>query len=220
MRTFDTPTPITAVLNLPAGRVQLIAADRTDTTVEVRPGNASKSRDTKAAAQTTIEFADGVLRVDLAVKNQYFSPSGAVEVTIQLPTGSKVETTADVTEFRAVGRLGDVSVNGAYSGAKIDEADTVRLAAYSGDVTVGRLRGDADISTQKGDLQITEAANGTVTLRTMAGDISVGAARGVSATLDAGTRYGRISNSLKNDGAADLTIHASTDYGDITAQSR
>ncbi|WP_327293493.1 hypothetical protein [Streptomyces sp. NBC_01198] len=48
----------------------------------------------------------------------------------------------------------------------------------------------------------------------------VGAARGVSATLDAGTSYGRIDNALKNaDGAADLTIRATTAYGDITARS-
>ena len=61
---------------------------------------------------------------------------------------------------------------------------------------------------------------GTVVLRTEAGDISVGAAAGVSASLDAGTTYGRIHNALKNtDGAADLDIHATTAYGDITARS-
>ncbi|MCF1509512.1 hypothetical protein LZ604_18215, partial [Streptomyces glomeratus] len=61
----------------------------------------------------------------------------------------------------------------------------------------------------------------TVTLRTEHGGISVGAARGVSASLDAGTAYGRIHNALKNtDGdAAGLNIHATTAYGDITARS-
>jgi hypothetical protein len=41
MQTFVTPAPISAVLDTPAGRVQLIAADRPDTTVEVRPANAA-----------------------------------------------------------------------------------------------------------------------------------------------------------------------------------
>jgi hypothetical protein len=50
--------------------------------------------------------------------------------------------------------------------------------------------------------------------------VSVDAAAGVSASLDAGTSYGRIHNSLKNtEGAAALTIHATTAYGDITARS-
>ncbi|GAB3959002.1 hypothetical protein GCM10029978_005160 [Actinoallomurus acanthiterrae] len=56
-------------------------------------------------------------------------------------------------------------------------------------------------------------------LRTQSGDISVTAATGVSASLDAGTSYGRITNSLKNDGAAELDIHATTSHGDITARS-
>lgn len=56
-------------------------------------------------------------------------------------------------------------------------------------------------------------------LRTRSGDISVAVAAGVSATLDAGTDYGRVSNSLKNDGAAELDIRAATSHGDITARS-
>ena len=49
---------------------------------------------------------------------------------------------------------------------------------------------------------------------------ALAAASGVSASLDAGTVSGRIHNALKNtDGAADLNIHATTAYGDITARS-
>ncbi|MGW2948111.1 hypothetical protein ACWDAF_41655, partial [Streptomyces sp. NPDC001226] len=61
MQRFDTPAPVSAVLDIPAGRIRLIAADRADTVVEVLPVDASKGRDVKAAEQTTVEFADGVL---------------------------------------------------------------------------------------------------------------------------------------------------------------
>ena len=60
---------------------------------------------------------------------------------------------------------------------------------------------------------------GTVVLATRMGDVSIGAATGVSAALDAGTTYGRIRNTLKNDGAAELDIRATTSHGDITARS-
>jgi hypothetical protein len=33
MQYFDTPAPVSAVLDIPAGRIHLIAADRADTTV-------------------------------------------------------------------------------------------------------------------------------------------------------------------------------------------
>ncbi|GAA3142074.1 DUF4097 family beta strand repeat-containing protein [Planomonospora alba] len=222
MQKFDTPAPVATVLDIPAGHIRLIAADRTDTTVEVLPADASKSRDVKAAEQTVVTYGDGVLRIHAREpKNQLFGPSGSIEVTVQLPAGSRIEAKAASAELRGVGRLGDVSFTGAQGTVKLDEAASAHLTLQSGDVSVGRLGGPARISTQKGDLRVTEAVHGTVTLRTEHGDISVGAARGASASLDAGTTYGRIHNALTNtDGAAaGLNIHATTAYGDITARS-
>ncbi|MFC5746043.1 DUF4097 family beta strand repeat-containing protein [Actinomadura rugatobispora] len=219
MQKFATPAPIAAVLEIPAGRVQFIAADRADTAVEVLPADASKGRDVKMAEQTTVESADGVLRIEAPAKNQYRGPSGAIEVTVKLPAGSRVGVKAVSTELRGVGRLGDVAFEGAYRQIKLDEAASVRLTAIDGDVEVGRLGGPAEISTTRGDIRIAEAVGGTVVLRTQSGDISVGAAAGVSASLDAGTGHGRVSNGLKNDGTAELDIHATTSHGDIDARS-
>ncbi|MGW2210780.1 DUF4097 family beta strand repeat-containing protein [Streptomyces sp. NPDC001781] len=219
MQRFDTPAPIAAVLDVPAGRVQVIAATRTDTVVEVLPMNASKNRDAKAAEAASVEYLDGVLRIGVPVKTQYFGSSGSVEVTVRLPAGSRIEGKAAATEFRGVGRLGDVVFDGAYQRIKIDEAASVHLTAVDGAVEVGRLGGPARISTQRGDIKIAEALRGTVTLNTHQGDISVGAAHGVSASLDAGTSQGRVSNSLRNDGTPVLDIHATTSQGDITARS-
>jgi DUF4097 and DUF4098 domain-containing protein YvlB len=220
MDTFTTPAAISAVLNIPAGRVQVIAADRADTTVEVRPANASKARDVQTAEQTEVTYADDVLRVQTAEpKNGLVGHSGAVEVTVQLPAGSHVEATSAGSELRGVGRLGDVVVEGAYHQIKIDEATSVRLSALDGDVEVGRLGGPAQISTQRGDIRVNEATHGTVVLDTQSGSISINAAAGVSASLDAGISRGRVSNSLKNDGATQLDIRATTMQGDITAKS-
>ncbi|MFJ3822291.1 DUF4097 family beta strand repeat-containing protein [Streptomyces nodosus] len=220
MQKFDTPAPISAVLDIPAGRVQFIAADRADTTVEVLPADPSRSRDTKAAEQTTVAYADGVLRITASAPgSRSFGPSGSLEVTVQLPAGSRIEARAAATELRGVGRLGDVAFEGAYRQIKIDEAASVRLTAVDGDVEVGRLGGPADISTARGDIRITEAVRGSVVLRTQSGDIAVAAAAGVSATLDAGTDHGRVSNALKNDGTPALDIRATTSHGDITARS-
>ncbi|KMS84858.1 MULTISPECIES: DUF4097 family beta strand repeat-containing protein [Streptomyces] len=220
MQKFDTPAPISAVIDIPAGRVQFIASDRADTTVEVLPADPSKGRDTKAAEQTTVTYADGVLRITApAAGNQLFGPSGSLEVTVQLPAGSGVEGKAGGAELRGVGRLGDVAFDGAYRRIKVDEAASVRLTAVDGDVEVGRLNGSADISTARGDIRISEAAHGTVVLRTQSGDISVAAADGVSATLDAETGRGRVDNALRNDGTAALAIRATTSQGDISARS-
>ena len=217
-----TPAPVSVVLDVPAGRIRFIAADRADTTVEVLPADASKGRDVKAAEQTMVEYREGVLRIEAAeAKNRVLGTSGSVEVTVHLPAGSRVEAKAVAAELRGVGRLGDVTFEGAQASVELDETASARLAVLAGDVAVGRLGGPAEISTQKGDITIAEALRGTVALSTQAGDIVVGAARGVSASLDAGTTLGRIDNSLRNSAGAavGLTIHATTAHGDITARS-
>ncbi|MET7993887.1 DUF4097 family beta strand repeat-containing protein [Amycolatopsis sp. NPDC005232] len=220
MQKFTTTAPISAFVTIPAGRVQFIAADRTDTAVEVRPADASKARDVKVAEQTTVSFADGVLRIEATAKNQMLGASGSIEVTVQLPADSRVSGSAASADFRGAGRLGEVSFEGSHGAIKVDEAAGLRLSTQAGDVSVGRLNGPASITTGKGNIDIAEAVRGSVVLRTSAGDVSVGAAPGVSASLDAGTSYGRVRNSLQNAGGlADLTIEATTEYGDINARS-
>ncbi|KQX65101.1 DUF4097 family beta strand repeat-containing protein [Streptomyces sp. Root1310] len=220
MHKFPTPAPIAAVLDIPAGRIRFIAADRADTTVEVLPADASNSRDAKAAEQVGVAYDGGVLRIEAPAQNRILGNSGSIEVTVQLPADSRVEAKAASAEFRGVGRLGDVVIEDSHGAIKLDEAASAHLTLLAGDVTVGRLNGPAEIGTKKGDIRIAEAVRGTLVLRTEAGDVSVRAARGVSASLDAGTGHGRIDNALKNtDGVPGLTIHATTAYGDIVARS-
>jgi hypothetical protein len=223
MQKFATTAPVRAVLDIPAGRIQVIAAERDTTTVEVRPADASKSRDVKAAGQVRISHADGVLCIEAPqAKNRILGNTGSVEVTVQLPAGSRIEAKSVAAQLAGVGRLGDVVFDGAHGPVELDEAASVRLTGLDATVAVGRLNGPGEISTLKGDLTVTEAAGGTLILSTQQGDITVGAARGVPATLDAGTADGRITNTLTNAGSTvgtGLTVKATTAYGDITARS-
>jgi hypothetical protein len=218
---IKTPEPITVILDIPSGAVRLIAADRRDTTVEVLPADATKSRDVKAAQHIQVGYGDGVLRIETeAAKHRIIGNSGSVTVTIHLPAGSRVQAKAAVADFRGVGRLGEISFEGATGSVALEEAAGGCLVLADGSIMVGRLGGAAEISTQRGDITIAEAMRGTVVLRTQAGSLSVGAARGVSAALDAGTGHGRVHNSLQNTaGTAELLIHATTAHGDITARS-
>ncbi|MEV4611276.1 DUF4097 family beta strand repeat-containing protein [Kitasatospora sp. NPDC049258] len=221
MQKFQTPSPISTTLDIPAGRIRFIAADRTDTTVEILPADPTRSRDLKAAQLTTADYRDGTLHIETApAKNRVLGHPGSIEVTVQLPTGSSVQAKTATAELRGVGRLGDITYESAQGSIKLDEATSAHLTLLAGDITLGRLDGPARISTAQGDIHITEATRGTVTLHTQAGDISIGVTRGASASLDAGTTYGRIHNALNNtDPTTTLTIHATTAHGDITARS-
>jgi DUF4097 and DUF4098 domain-containing protein YvlB len=175
----------------------------------------------KVAEETQVGYADGVLRITVPTKNQYFGPSGSVAVTVQLPAGSKVQVKAASAELKATGQFGDFTVESEHGTIDVGNVASARIKTSAGDVRIGRVEGPAEIRTSKGDIRVTEAVSGAVELRTDAGDISIGAAAGASATLDAGTSSGRIQNALKNsEGAnAELTIKATTSVGDIVARS-
>ncbi|GAA1957501.1 DUF4097 family beta strand repeat-containing protein [Catenulispora subtropica] len=218
---IETPEPITVILEIPSGAIRLIAAERRDTTVEILPADASRNRDVKAAQHMQVAYDAGVLRVEAeAAEHRLIGDSGSVTVTVHLPAGSRVQAKAAVADLRGAGRLGEVAFEGATGSIDLEEAADACLVLADGSIAVGRLGGAAEISTRRGDIVIGEAVRGTVVLRTQSGSLSIGAARGVSAALDAGTGHGRIHNSLRNaTGTAELLIHATTAYGDITARS-
>lgn len=220
MQKFDTPAPISTVVEIVAGRIEFIAADRIDTAVEVLPADASKSDDVEVAEQIKVDYGDGVLRIRWQSTGLLGgSGSGSVKVRVELPTGSRVDAQAASTEFRTAGRLGEVKFEGVQAPVTIDEAESVHITVADGDVEVGRLGGSAEISTLQGDIRIGEAVRGKVVLQALSGDISVSAAAGVMASLDAGGG-GRVKNSLRNDGTTTaLDIHATTAEGTITADS-
>ena len=92
MPSFDTPAPITATAHVGAGSIQFTAGDRSDTVVEVRPRDPKKDKDVRAAEQTEVTCASGVLTVRTKQRH-LIGPTGAVDVTVELPTDSRVEVT-------------------------------------------------------------------------------------------------------------------------------
>ncbi len=70
MPTFDTPEPISVTVELGVGDIRIVASDRTDTTVEVRPGDETKKSDVAAAQQTRVEYASGVEAVQLSLRRR------------------------------------------------------------------------------------------------------------------------------------------------------
>ncbi|HEX8865817.1 MAG TPA: hypothetical protein VF821_09200, partial [Lentzea sp.] len=87
MSTFTTPQPITATLTTAGALVQITATDRTDTVVKIEPVNSASSTDVKVADKTKVDFSDGVLAVKTTKSG---SENGSVNISIELPAGSKL----------------------------------------------------------------------------------------------------------------------------------
>ena len=207
MPTFDTPRAIAAVIDMPAGHIEIRAADRTDTVVDVRPTDPASDADVQAVDQIRIDFSDGRLSV-IAPRNRFrslFRRPPSVDVTVDLPTDSRVDVSG-WADIRTEGRLGDSTFDTAAGSVRIAETGRLKLRTAAGDVSVARSVGHADVTTASGKVRIGEidgtavvkTSNGDITLGEVTGDVRLNTANGdiavdrALATVAAKTAYGSI----------------------------
>jgi hypothetical protein len=108
MPTFSTPEPIPATIELAAGDVRVLASDRADTVVEVRPSTSSHEPDVKAAEQTRVEYTAAGLLIKGPRQRSLsgLRKIGSVDVTVELPAGSQIEAESGIGALRFSGQLG------------------------------------------------------------------------------------------------------------------
>jgi hypothetical protein len=207
MTVFATPEPITVTIDLSVGDVRLIASDRADTHVEVRPSDAADESDVQAAQQTRVDFADGTLTVR-GPRSRVFDFSKktrSVVVLVELPTGSAVHGDVAAGDVHGTGGLGECRFKASVGNFQFDRTGRLRLRT-TGHVSAGAVVGDAEVATGSGRVQIgeidgaavVENSNGLTDLGTVTGALRVRAANGdirverAEAGVDAKTSNGSI----------------------------
>jgi DUF4097 and DUF4098 domain-containing protein YvlB len=209
MPTFNTPAPISALVELGVGDLRVVASERSDTVVQVRPTNPAKESDVTAAEQTRVEYANGNLLIK-APKGwrQYTFRGGneSVDVEIELPAGSRVQAEAGVAAFRCQGPLGDSRFKTGVGDIRLEQVGGLQARSGGGDITVDRATGHADITTGSGAVRV-GAIDASAVIKDSNGDIWVGE---VSGDLRASASNGEISVDRANS-----TVVAKTANGDV-----
>jgi|tagenome__1003787_1003787.scaffolds.fasta_scaffold20912217_2 hypothetical protein len=189
MPTFETPEPVVMTLELTVADVRIVAGDRTDTTVEVRPTNSARKGDVAAAEQTRVDYADGRLAVRMPKGMRRLAPLGrreSIDVEIGVPAGSELRGDAAVAALHSTGRLGECRFK--ISSGSIHLADTgpVQLKTAAGDIGVRMIDGDAEVITSSGAIHVDRVdgsavvknSNGETRIGDVGGDVKVHAANG------------------------------------------
>ncbi len=224
MPSFDTPEPISATVHVEAGSLQLTAGDRLDTVVEVRPRDPKKDQDVRAADQTEITYGSGALTVRTP-KSGLFGRTGTVDVTVELPTGSRLDMTGAWAQVFGGGRLGEVRVKTSSGDVRLEATGPLQLKASHGSITVDRVEGMAEITTSSGSLRVglvdgpgvLKNSHGTTTVGAATGELRVSGANGdievrrADDSVTATTAHG----TLRVDEVARGEVQLETSYGAI-----
>ncbi|MEU6660615.1 DUF4097 family beta strand repeat-containing protein [Streptomyces sp. NPDC046821] len=187
MPSFATPEPISVTAHVGAGSLRLTASDRTDTVVEVLPANPKRDKDVKAAEQTEVTYANGVLTVRTK-ERRIIGPSGIVDVEVELPAGSEIDVTGAWVTLSGEGRLGRARVKTSGGDVRLDTTGPLSVTVSHGSVSVDRAEGAAEVTTSSGTLRL-GTVGGPATLKNSHGSTIVGAVLG---DLRASGAYGDI----------------------------
>ncbi|MFG2945612.1 DUF4097 family beta strand repeat-containing protein [Streptomyces adustus] len=222
---FHTPEPISVTAQVEAGSIRFIAADRLDTLVEVQPRDPKKDRDVRAAEQTEVRYANGLLTVRTPKGRWAVGPTGVADVTVELPTGSRVEVAGAWTHVHGEGSLGEVRVKTSAGDVRLDATGPLHLTASHGSITVDHVRGSAEITTSSGSLRVgtvegravLKNSHGGTTVGEVRGDLRVSGANGdilvgrAEGSVTATTAHG----TLRIEDVARGTVQLETSYGAI-----
>lgn len=205
MPTFETPEPISVAVELGVGDIRIVARDRRNTTVQVRPGDPSKKGDVIAAEQIQVEYANGRLVVKGPKGWRQWTPwrgGESISVQIDVPSGSRIVAETGVATLQCTGRIGECRYRTGAGDIRLEEAGSVELRAGAGDITVDVVAGRAEIRTA-GAVRI-GSVNGPAVVRNSNGDTWIGqvtgdarmnaANGGISMDLASGTVLARNAN--------------------------
>jgi hypothetical protein len=215
-------------LELGVGDIRIVATDRIDTVVEVRPGDSTKKGDVAAAQQTRVEYANGRLLIKAPKGWRQYSFRGggeSVSVQIELPAGSQLRGEAGVAALRCTGRLGECDFKIGVGDIGVAETGRVRLKTGSGDITVEQAVGHAELTTGSGSIRadsidgtaVVKNSNGDTWIGEITGDLRVRSANGTivveqaRATVGAKTANGDVRIGEVSSGA----VVAETAYGKV-----
>ncbi|WP_031158509.1 DUF4097 family beta strand repeat-containing protein [Streptosporangium roseum] len=190
MPVFQTSGPVALQVKFPAGDLNITAAPREDTLVEVRPADPSRSLDVECAERTRVEQIDGTIFIEAPERHLTLGRTPRLEVVVGLPEGSRVDSVTASAGVRMTGALDDVSVKTASGDVRIDRCSGLTAKTASGDVTCDVTEGDAYVKTASGDVGLREVRGGAE-ISTSSGRTELGVVGG-SATVKSASGRVRI----------------------------
>jgi len=182
--TFNTPAPITVVLDLYVADVRIEASDRADTAVHVRPSDPDKAADVKAAENTRVAYDDATQTLSIVSRkprSRFVNFSSkrpeSIDIVIQLPTDSDVRGEADLGDFQSDGVLGTVVLKTDLGAVRLAETGPVNLRSGVGEITVEGVSGSAEVHSGSSNIRI-GTVDGTADVSTGNGKVRVGVVTG------------------------------------------
>jgi len=196
MHRFETRLPVRLVTEIAKGPVKVVAAETTETIVEITGRDADQVR--------VSQDGDEIMVIGPKQHDRLFGGDTRLDVVITLPSASAVAVRTGSGDITLVGSVGETHLKSGSGDLVVDTAtgamvldtgsgdirvvrahDDVKARSGSGDVLVAEATAVVEGSTGSGDVQL-GMTHGSTAVKTGSGDIKVGEA-GTDVTLKTGS---------------------------------
>ena len=166
-----------------------------------------------------IRIETGAGDIQLDQTGQLHVVTGAGTVTVNRAAGrSEITAAGDVRIGEIDGHAVIRNLNGTTWVGEVTRG--LRVTSANGDITIDSAHAEVVVKTANGRIRIGEVVSGAIVLETASGGLDIGIRDGVSAWVDARTRFGHVHNALGRADAPELPeksveIRARTSFGDI-----
>ena len=223
--TFSTPGPVRLELELPAGAIEVEAAetDETHVQLEALSGN-EQVQEMVAAARIEASQRGDTHVITVAVRTRHgvwisFSRGpdirlGTPEMRLRVscPKGSALDVSTKSADLQARGDYGIVDFKTASGDMSVERTADAYAKTASGDVHVDTVNGSLDVKTVSGDVFVSSVAR-DATVQAVSGDVHIGSSGG---SISANT----VSGDQKYEGVARGRVELRAVSGDITVGIR
>src|SRR5580704_5336804 len=132
MHSFQTPAPVRLRVELPKGRIRVVAEETGVTRIELTAIHGdSVALDWIDEAEIVQDGDDILVRVPRKPRLSLFGIGGAIEAEIHAPLGSTVVLSTGSGHIETMGRLGEITASSGSGGIHLDENTGARARTGS-----------------------------------------------------------------------------------------
>ena len=234
--TFQTPTPVKLRVEIPKGRIRIIASETAETHVELIAVHGDElARTWIDDAELTQVGDEIVVRVhrpgrsyglDLGAMIESLiglataGVGGSIEALVAVPLDSSVKLTTGSGAIETAGRLGHVTAGSGSGAIRLADCAEARARTGSGDIVIASTTGSADAKTGSGRVTLGKIG-GDATVMTGSGRTELGEVAG-DAKITAGSGHievGQAGDSLEAFTASGKIEIGRVDHGRIRAKT-
>ena len=154
LRDFQTPAPVRLRVEIPKGRIRILAEETAMTRVELSAihGDAA-ARAWIADAEIAQSGDEIIVRVRKSGRT-LLGIGGAIEALVHVPSGSGAVLSSGSGHIETLGRLGEVDASSGSGEIRLGDNGAARARTGSGDIIIAASTGSVDAKTGSGHISV------------------------------------------------------------------